>query len=205
MNLANWARYGLAATLATAAGSVLFYNRQADSRQRDAAPARSARRARHCDGYRVTGAVVSIRATAEQIIDCWQSNAELWSKLEYLPFPEGNQPDLLLPPAELRDMASLPMLIRIGTTRPGELIAWRSEGEGFADMHGRLNLNDNGSKGMAVEVTMAVRPPDFGSALKTEAMMAEALELGLLRDLRRLKMLIEAGEIATAKMRPDAA
>jgi hypothetical protein len=36
-------------------------------------------------------------------------------------------------------------------------------------------------------------------------MMAEALELGLLRDLRRMKMLVETGEIATAKMRPDAA
>lgn len=205
MNLANWARYGLAATLATAAGGVLFYNRQPDRTQRDAAPARSARHARHIDGYRVTGAVVSIRAAAERIIDCWQTNAELWSKLEYLPFPEGNQPDLLLASAELRAMASRPMLIRIGTRRAGELIAWRSEGEGFADMHGRLKLTDNGAKGMAVEVTMAVRPSDFASTLKTEAMMAEALDLGLLRDLRRLKMLVETGEIATAKMRPDAA
>lgn len=205
MNLGNWARYGLAATLATAAGGVLFYNRQPDRANRDSAPARSARHPRHIDGYRVTGAVVSIRATADQIIDCWENNAELWSALEYLPFPEGNQPDLLLPATELRAMASLPMLIRIGTRSAGELVVWRSEGEGNADMHGHLKLSDNGSKGMAVEAIMAVRPSDFGSALKTEAMMAEALELGILRDLRRLKMLIEAGEIATAKMRPDAA
>ncbi|WP_152414573.1 hypothetical protein [Blastomonas sp. AAP53] len=204
MNLANWARYGLAATLATAAGGVLFYKRQPHA-NRDAAPARSARHVRRFGDYRVTGATVSIRATADQIIDCWQNDATLWPQLEYLPFPEGNQDDLLLPPAELRAMASVPMRIRIVTRREGELIAWRSEGEGQADMHGRLRLSDNGSKGIAVEVIMAVRPPHFASALKTEAMMAEALELGLLRDLRRMKMLIEAGEIATAKMRPDAA
>lgn len=204
MNLANWARYGLAATLATAAGGALFYKRQPHG-DRDAAPARSARRARHVDGYRVTGAVVSIRASAEQIIGCWQTNALLWPKLEYLPFPEGNQPDLLLPPAELRAMASCPLRIRIDTRREGELISWRSEGEGHADMHGELRLSDNGTKGIAAEVVMAVRPGHFASALKTEAMMAEALELGILRDLRRMKMLIETGEIATAKMRPDQA
>lgn len=205
MNLANWARYGLAASLATAAGGVFLYKRNPQAANRDAAPARSARHAQRIDGYRVTGATVSIRATAEQIIYCWQNSAELWSKLEYLPFPEGNQPDLLLPPAELRAMASRPMQIRVVTRNAGDLIAWRSEGEGFAQMHGRLRFYDNGTKGMAVEAIMAVVPSDFASALKTETMMAEALELGVLRDLRRMKMLIETGEIATAKMRPDAA
>lgn len=205
MNFANWARFGLAATLATAAGGVLFYRRAPQHANRDAAPARSARHVRRFGAYRVTGATVSIRAAAEQIIDFWQTSTDLWPKLEYLPFPEGQQPDLLLPPAELREMASLPMLIRIETRRAGELVAWRSEGEGLADMYGRLQIHDNGSKGMAVEVIMAVRPADFASTLKTEAMMAEALELGILRDLRRMKMLIETGEIATAKMRPDAA
>lgn len=208
MNLTNWARYGLAATLASAAGGILMYSRQPHA-NRDAAPARSARHVRRFGDYRVTGSTVSIRATPEQILDCWQSNPALWPALEYLPFPEGNQPDLLLPAAELRAMAGRPLLIRIVTRREGELIAWRSEGEDHADMHGRMRLHDNGAKGMAVEVIMAVRPSDFSATLKTEAMMAEAmmaeaLELGILRDLRRMKMLIETGEIATARMRPDA-
>ncbi|MDM7955143.1 hypothetical protein [Blastomonas sp.] len=204
MNLANWARYGLAATLATAAGGVLMIRRPTHANH-DAAPARSARHARRFGDYRVTGATVSIRATPEQILDCWQSDPQLWRDLEYLPIPEGNQPDLLLPSAELRAMASRPLLIRIVTRREGELIAWASEGDDHADMHGRMRLHDNGAKGIAVEVIMAVRPRDFASTLKTEAMMAEALKLGILRDLRRMKMLIETGEIATARMRPDAA
>ncbi len=204
MNLANWARYGLAATLATAAGGVLIYRSQPRT-SRDAAPARTARHARRFGDYRIAGATVTIRATPEQIVQCWRSNALLWSALEYLPFPEGNQPDLLLPPAELRAMASRPLLTRIVAEREDELVAWRSEGEGHADMHGRLRFRDNGAKGTTVEVIMAVRPHHFASALKTEAMMAEALELGLLRDLRRMKMLIEAGEIATARSRPEAA
>lgn len=202
MSLANWARYGLAATLAAAAGGVLIFRRQPHA-NRDAAPARSARHARRFGDYRVIGSTVSIRATPEQIIDCWQGNPLLWPALEYLPFPEGNQPDLLLPSGELRAMASRPLLIRIVTRREGELIAWASEGEDHADMHGRMRLHDNGDKGIAVEVIMAVRPRDFASTLKTEAMMTEALKLGILRDLRRMKMLIETGEIATAKMRPD--
>ena len=204
MTLANWARYGLAATLATAAGSVLIYRRQSHINH-DAAPARSARHRRRFGDYRVTGATVSIRATREQIRASWLANAQLWQALEFLPFPEGNQPDLLLQPPELRGMASRPLLVRIVAEREDELVAWRSEGDGHADMHGRLRFRDNGEKGTAVEVIMAVRPHHFASAWKTEAMMAEALELGLLRDLRRMKMLIETGEIATAKMRPDAA
>jgi uncharacterized membrane protein len=204
MNLANWARYGLAATLATAAGGVLMYRRPPHA-NRDAAPARSARHARRFGDYRVTGAAVSIRATPDQIIDCWQGNPQLWPHMEYLPIPEGNQPDLLLPSAELRAMASRPLLIRIVTRREGALIAWASEGEDHADMHGRMRLYDNGAKGIAVEVIMAVRPSDFASTLKTEAMMAEALKLGILRDLRRMKMLIETGEIATARTHPDGA
>jgi uncharacterized membrane protein len=202
MNLSNWARYGLAATLASAAGGVLMFRGQPHA-NRDAAPARSARHACRFGDYRVVGNTVSIRATPQQIIDCWQSNPQLWPELEYLPIPEGSQPDLLLPSAELRAMASRPLLIRIVTRREGELIAWRSEAQEHADMHGRMRLHDNGDKGMAVEVIMAVRPSDFSSTLKTEAMMAEALKLGILRDLRRMKMLIETGEIATAKMRPD--
>lgn len=203
MTLANWARYGLAATLATAAGGMLIYRRQPRINH-DAAPARSARHSRRFGDYRVTGASVTVRATPQQILACWRNNAALWPVLEFLPFPEGHQDDLLLPPSGLRDMASRPLLTRIVTEREDELVAWRSEGEGHADMHGRLRFRDNGDKGTAVEVIMAVRPHHFASAWKTEAMMAKALELGLLRDLRRMKMLIETGEIATARMRPDA-
>jgi hypothetical protein len=204
MTLANWARYGLAATLATAAGGVLLYRRQPHINH-DAAPARTSRHRGRFGEYRVTGATVTMRASPERILGCWQGDARLWPRLEYLPFPEGQQDDLLLPPSELRNMASHPMRTRIVARREDELVAWRSEGEGHADMHGRLRFRDNGDKGTAVEVIMAVRPEHFASAWKTEPMMAEALELGLLRDLRRMKMLIETGEIATAQMHPEPA
>lgn len=196
-------RYGIAAGLASAAGALLLRHKPAANR--DAAPARTARHARRLGGYRITGATVSIRATPEQILTLWQTSAPLWSAMEFLPFPEGSQPGLLLPPDDLRAMASRPLMIRIVTQRQDELVAWRSDEVGHADMHGRIRLHGNGDKGTGVEVIMAVRPRDFRSGLQTDSVLAQTFEKGLLRDLRRMKMLIEAGEIAIASPRNKAA
>lgn len=198
MTLSTWVRYGLAATLASASGALLLQTRRSN-RNHDAAPARTSRYAGRFGDHRVAGATVTIRASADQIVDAWRSMPELWSAMEYLPFPEGNQPGLLLPSDTLREMAGKPLMLKMIDQQDDGLLVWRSEGPEHADMHGRLLLSDNAGKGTAVEAVMAVKPGDFRQGLKTEAMLEKQLEKGLLRDLRRIRMLVETGEIATAR------
>lgn len=201
MTPANWFRYGLAAAAAASAGGALILRRRPDGNH-DAAPARTARYAGNFGDYSVAGATVTIRATPEQIIDAWRSLPALWAAMEFVPFAEGSQPGLLLAPDPLRQLASRPLLIKTVMERDSELIVWRSEGTDHADMHGRMRLRDNAGKGTAVEVIMAVKPGDFRDGLQTDSALNTAFEMGILRDLRRMRMLIETGEIATAKMRP---
>lgn len=198
MTLSTWVRYGLAAAFASASGALILQNRRSGSNH-DAAPARTARHAGRFGDYRVAGATVTIRAMPNQIIDAWRSMPELWSAMEYLPFPEGNQPGLLLPPDTLREMAGKPLMLKMVDQQDEGLLVWRSEGPDYADMHGRMRLTDNAGKGTAVEVVMSVKPGDFRHGWQTEAVLETKLEKGLLRDLRRIRMLVETGEIATAR------
>lgn len=198
MTFSTWVRYGLAATLASASAALVFQNRPS-GRNHDAAPARTARHAGRFGDYRVAGATVTIRAMPDQIIDAWRSLPELWSAMEYLPFPEGSQPGLLLPSDNLRQIAGKPLMLKLVDQQDDGLLVWRSEGPEHADMHGRLRLTDNAGKGTAVEAVMAVKPADFRQGLQTDAMLEKQFEKGLLRDLRRIRMLVETGEIATAR------
>ncbi|MFN3818222.1 hypothetical protein [Blastomonas sp.] len=198
MTFSTWVRYGLAAAFASASGALILQKNRAAANH-DAAPARTARHAGRFGDYRVAGATVTIQATPEQIVEAWRSLPELWSAMEYLPFPEGNQPGQLLPSDSLREMAGKPLMLRLIDSQDDGLLVWRSEGPEYADMHGRIRLTDNSGKGTAVEAVMAVKPGDFRQGLQTDAMLETKVEKGLLRDLRRIRMLVETGEIATAR------
>ncbi|WP_373488568.1 hypothetical protein [Blastomonas sp.] len=192
----GWLRLGLLTAGAAAAGSMWTMRRQQPNR--DAAPVRTARNMRMFGDYLVAGATVTIQASPETITQAWQNSAELWAAMEYTPFPEGSQPGLLITPPELHARISQPLLLEIVTDKPDEVIAWRSGGDGQDDVHGRIRFHDNGSKGTAIEIIFAFKPEVLRTGLQTGAALLATVNAGLLRDLRRMKMLIETGEIATA-------
>ena len=88
---------------------------------------------------------------------------------------------------------------------PGRLIAWRTTEGAQVKNHGTVEFRDApGDRGVELHATIVYEPP--GGALGKLAAELFAMEPGIQahRDLRRLKMLLESGEIATTRA-PDAA
>ncbi len=88
---------------------------------------------------------------------------------------------------------------------PGRLLAWESAPGAEVTNHGRVIFKDApGDRGTEVHAAIVYEAP--GGALGKAIAMAFQKEPGLQakRDLRRLKMLLETGEIATTEA-PDAA
>ena len=88
---------------------------------------------------------------------------------------------------------------------PGRLIAWETAPGAQVKNHGVVEFRDApGDLGVEVHATIVYTPP--GGALGKLAAELFAMEPGMQakRDLRRLKMLLESGEIATTQY-PDAA
>ena len=88
---------------------------------------------------------------------------------------------------------------------PGRLLAWRTTEEAEVKNHGRVEFRDApGGRGSEIHATIVYEPP-AGALGKTVARLFQT-EPGqqAKRDLRRLKMLLETGEISTTEY-PDAA
>jgi uncharacterized membrane protein len=88
---------------------------------------------------------------------------------------------------------------------PGELLAWESDKNAEVKNHGRLAFSDApGGRGTEVHAIMVYEAP--GGALGKIVATIFQMEPGqqAKRDLRRLKMLLETGEIATTRY-PDSA
>ena len=88
---------------------------------------------------------------------------------------------------------------------PGRLIAWETAPGAQVKNHGTVEFRDApGDRGVEVHATIVYSPP--GGALGKTVAELFAMEPGMQahRDLRRLKMLLETGEIATTQA-PDAA
>jgi uncharacterized membrane protein len=88
---------------------------------------------------------------------------------------------------------------------PGKLLAWETGPDAEVKNHGRVEFRDApAGRGTEIHATIIYEPP--GGALGKVIATLFQTEPGLQakRDLRRLKMLLETGEIATSEY-PDAA
>ena len=93
----------------------------------------------------------------------------------------------------------------ITAEQSGRLLAWESGADAEVKNHGRLEFRDApGDRGTEVHAIIAYEPP--GGALGKIVATIFQMEPGqqAKRDLRRLKMLLETGEISTSRY-PDAA
>jgi uncharacterized membrane protein len=90
--------------------------------------------------------------------------------------------------------------------RPSALVAWRSLPEATVPNEGRLELAPApGGRGTEVRLSMAYRPPGGPLAeLLAKALGADP-SAQMREDLRRLKQLLETGEIPTTEGQPAGA
>ena len=99
-----------------------------------------------------------------------------------------------------RDVVSRP----IANDRENEQIAWRSTEDSEVDTEGKVMFRDSpAGRGTEVEALIAYVPPTGGLGRWIAKASGRASIQGR-RELRRLKMLLETGEIATASNRKPA-
>ena len=88
---------------------------------------------------------------------------------------------------------------------PGRLIAWETAPGAQVKNHGRIEFRDApADRGVELHATIVYEPPAGALGKVVAELFQKEPGMQAKRDLRRLKMLLETGEIATTRY-PDAA
>lgn len=191
---------GLAA-LPLAAAAARRRGREADP---DSAPDHTARRS--AGEYRVVGRSVTIARPRAELFAFWRDFSNLprfMANLEKVE-PSGEEPGRHTWHIRAPGGRVYPVETRIAREVDGELIAWRSTGDGAIETEGRVTFEDApGDRGTRVSLILAYKPKAgaLGEAVATLARRSP--ELQARHDLKRFKMLMETGEIATSARTRD--
>ncbi len=174
-----------------------------EHRSPDSAPGRTARQ-RRFGRYAVTGRTVTINRPRAELYAFWRDFRNLPEFME-------NVRDVQVEGDITRWTIRAPMgrevsvVTRIVDDREGEQIAWRSTEASDIDTEGKVTFRDApAGRGTEVEAIVSYVPPagELGR-LVAKLFQAEPAIQGR-RELRRFKMLMEAGEIATNQNHRDA-
>jgi uncharacterized membrane protein len=197
-----WVALGIGA-LAGAAG--LAYLRQslqgAPTRPPDSAPGRTARRHRFGD-YAVVGRTVTIDRPRDVLYAFWRDFSNLPAFMENVravePGDEGTWRWTIGAPGG----AAVTVVTRLVDERENESLSWRSLEGSDGQAQGKITFRDApGGRGTELEAIIAYIPPagDLG-VLIAKLFRKDPATQGR-HELKRFKMLMETGEIATAANR----
>lgn len=197
----------LAVPLAVAGGTAaLLYLMNRSGRPphpADSAPGRAARRGRFGD-YVVTGRSVTIDAARGDLFARLKDPAQLGRFMQNVRAVEktgdGNWRWTLAGPAG----SDVRLETRIVQEDADSVIAWRSTGGSQIDAEGKIMLRDApGGRGTVVEAIVAYQPPGGAAGhWVAKAFLKDPKAQGR-HELKRLKMLVETGEIATSENRRE--
>jgi len=202
-----WGTAGFAG-LMLAAGAGAFISAQKDKRDKrnqtaDDAPGFTGRRG--FGAYDVVGRTVTIARPREELFAFWKDFANLSTFMENIVSVKPTGADgravwTILAPAG----RTVEVETEVVKEEPGKLIAWRSVPGSQIDTEGRVSFTDApGDRGTRVSVRVAYKPPagELGRMVAKLFMREPAVQAR--HDLKRFKMLMEAGEIATSARRKD--
>lgn len=199
-----WATAGLAG-LMVAAGAGAFLSQRGDKRRipPDDAPGHTARRG--FGEYDVIGRTVTIARPREELFAFWRDFQNLASFMENIVSvrPTGDH-DRAVWTIRAPAGRTVEVETEIVREQAGELIAWRSVPGSQIDTEGRVTFKDApGERGTRVSVRVAYKPPagELGRAIAK--LFQREPEVQARHDLKRFKMLMETGEIATSARRKD--
>ncbi|GGL78120.1 SRPBCC family protein [Wenxinia marina] len=191
--------------LAGAVGVALYQQRTRNRvgyRPPDSAPGRVSRRGRQ-DEFAVVGRTVTINAPRSELYAFWRDFTNLPKFME-------NVKDVAVAGELTRwtvpsPMGEVRLETRVVNDKDGEQIAWHSTDASEIETRGKVMFRDApAGRGTEVEALIAYVPP-YGELGRwvAKAFQAEPALQGR-RDLKRLKMLFETGEIATNHNRKTA-
>ncbi len=192
-----------AAALTGTAAYVVSRMRSGTPHPPDSAPGRTARQGRFGD-YRVQSRTVTIRKPRREIYDFWRDFSNLPKFMENVRSVRQSGEDFhwtLAGPAG-RDVE---VVTRLVEDRPGEEMSWQSTEASQIETRGKVLFRDApAGRGTEVTAIIAYQPPGglighLGAKLTRSDPATEGRH-----ELKRLKMLLETGEIATSRNRKDA-
>jgi uncharacterized membrane protein len=143
---------------------------------------------------------ITIGRPPEEIYRFWRDFANLPRFMENVhaveTFGDGRSEWTIAAPAG----TSVTLSTAVTEDREGELISWRSLPGSEIEAEGRVAFRDApGGRGSIVEATVAYRPPGGELGRWVAKLFGREPEIQGRRELRRFKMLMETGEIATAR------
>jgi uncharacterized membrane protein len=196
----------LGAIALTAAAGMARRSARIAAHPADSAPGRTAKRWTRFGDYAVVGRTVTINRPRAQLYAFWRDFKNLPGFMENIAEvrPEsGKRSTWIIPGPGGRTYAIRTDII---SERENEHIAWRSVEGSDLDTEGKVSFRDApAGRGTEVEAIIAYKPPAGRAGQLVAKILQREPAIQARRDLKRLKMLMETGEIATAENRRSAA
>jgi uncharacterized membrane protein len=192
---------GIGLALGAAAIGAFVQTRKAKEAQGDDAPGFTARRG--FGKYDVVGRTVTIRRPRAELYAFWrdfQNLARFMDNLEKVQITGGDGRAVWT----IKALAGQTVDVETEVVKDveNELIAWRSVAGSDIDTEGRVTFEDApGERGTRVGLIVAYDPPAGAAGKAVAKLFMREPAIQARRDLKRFKMLMETGEIATNAMR----
>ena len=196
-----WVMLSLGALAGVAAAYYLAERDPYAPRPRDSAPRRAAKRRR--GRYAIVGRTVTIAKPRSELY-------AFWREPQNLSFMENIERVEKLGDTRMRWTVAAPggRTVTIETetveARQDEMFAWRSVEGSEIEMRGHVAFRDApGGRGTEVAAEIEYVPPGGTLGQLVAKLFQREPAVQVRHDLKRLKMLLEAGEIATNRNRKD--
>jgi len=183
--------------VAGAAGTAYYLTRSGKSQARahDSAPGRTAR---HGHGaYAVTGRTVTIARPRHELYSFWRDFANLPQFMDNIEAVDFTGADRTVWKIKA-PVGTVDVETEVVSDEDGRLIAWRSVPGSDIETEGRVEFHDApGDRGTRVTAIIAYKPPAGAAGRAIAKLTPREPAIQARHDLKRLKMLMETGEIAT--------
>jgi len=191
---------------ATVLGAAMNKRRDRDRSSDDAPP----KTWRQSPGpHAIVGRTVTIRKPRDELYEYWRDFSNLAAFMENLESvtqqvgpPDTRSHDLWVikaPAGQTVDVKT-----RVTKDERGECIAWQSVEESDIETSGEVRFEDApGDRGTRVTLTISYDPPGGALGRGIASLFLREPDTQARHDLKRFKMLMETGEIATSARRND--
>ena len=190
-----------------AAGTMIARRRHHEDFERipDDAPEQASRRGPWFQRHSIAGSVVTIDRPRSEIYAFWRDFENLTKVMENI-HSVRRMGDRWLWTISAPMGRRVEIETEITEDRPDETIAWRSVEGSQVETTGRVTFRDHpAGRGTCVEAIVTYHLPAGELGRMIAKLFQEEPSVQSRRDLKRLKMLLETGEIATSQNRRNAA
>lgn len=192
---------GLGIALAVGGLSYFAYQGRSKPRPADDAPARSASGSARRGRRAVVGRVVTINRPRSELYAHWRDFSNLAGFMEAVKSVRTEGVDRHVWTLQVPG-GTATVRTAITEDREGEVIAWRSVEGSDMETGGRVTFTDApGERGTRVDAEIAYVPPGGEAGRLVAKLVQREPAIQARRELKRFKMLMETGEIATSQNR----